>query len=126
MNAWMLFLPAALVVMGCAAYTLWPDGSHVEAWPQLRARARAACQLGSVSSVMLALAGLGCLGGPAGMLGWLMIVLGLLGVVAGAVVLRRYLATTSSSPSPESRWRRQPRRVGPRRGTARSGHDQPS
>jgi hypothetical protein len=91
-TAWMLFLPGALVVMSCAAYTLVRDGARATSWRQLGVVAATGCRLGVLSCLMLALAGLGCLGGPAAVLGWAMIVLGLLGAGAGAVVFTRYLA----------------------------------
>ena len=93
-TAWLLCLPASLIVMCVAAYVVLRDGSQAQSASQLTAAAAAGCQLGAVSSVLLALAGLGCLGGAASMLGWAMIVLGLLGTAAAWLFFRRYLAET--------------------------------
>jgi len=91
-TVWLLFLPAALVVMCCAAYTLLRDRARPRSWGQQQVVAATGCRLGVLSSLMLALAGLGCLHGPASVLGWAMIVLGLLGAATGYLVFRRYLA----------------------------------
>jgi hypothetical protein len=101
-TAWLLFLPGALIVMCCAAYTLLRDASGVQSWGQLRTVAATSCRLGVLSSVMLALAGLGCLDGQASVLGWAMIVLGLLGATSGFLVFRRYLAKTNPPRSVRS------------------------
>jgi hypothetical protein len=93
-TAWLLLLPGALVVMCCAAYTLLRHGPRAQSYEQLHAVAVTGCRLGVLSSVMLALAGLGCLDGQASVLGWAMIVLGLLGAAMGCLVSRRYLAET--------------------------------
>jgi hypothetical protein len=98
-TAWLLLLPAALVVMCLAACTLLRDGSHTASSRQLHARAATSCRLGVLSSVMLALAGQGCLDGPASVLGWAMIVLGLLGATSGFLVFRRYLAEPNAPRS---------------------------
>ena len=102
MTAWLLLLPGALVVLCCAAYTLLRDGSRVTSWSQLRTIAATSCRLGVISSVMLALAGLGCLKGQAPALGLTMIVLGLLGATSGLLVSRRYLTETEPPQSVRS------------------------
>jgi len=102
-TVWLLFLPGALVVMCCAAYTLLRDGPRAQSWGQLRTAAATSCRLSVVSSAMLALAGLGCLDGQASVLGWTMVVLGLLGATSGLLVFRRYLPETSPP-----RWVRSP------------------
>ena len=99
MTAWLLFLPGALVVMCCAAYPLVRSGSRAQSWVEVQTVASTSCRLGVLSSVMLALAGLGCLDGQARALGWAMIVLGLLGTIAGLLVFKRYLAETGSPRS---------------------------
>jgi hypothetical protein len=96
----LLFLPAALVVMGVAACTVCCRPSRAESWEQLRARASESCRLGTLSSLMLALAGLGCLDGPAAILGWTMVILGLLGAAVGCIVFKRYLVETGPSRRP--------------------------
>jgi uncharacterized membrane protein len=93
-TVWLLFLPAALVVMALAAYTLARDGSRAQSWKELAVVAATGCRLGVLSSLMLAIAGLGCLTGPAWVLGWAMIVLGLSGAIGGYLVFRRYLVET--------------------------------
>jgi hypothetical protein len=108
-TAWLLFLPGALVVMCCAADTLLRNGSRFETWSQMRTVAATSCRLGVISSVMLALAGLGCLKGHASVLGLVMVVLGLLGATSGVLVSRRYLTETElprSVRSSESPWLR--------------------
>jgi uncharacterized iron-regulated membrane protein len=90
--ACLLFLPAALIVMLVAAYTLWRDERRAQSARQRQAAATRACRLGALSSLLLALASLGCLSGPAPALGWAMIILGGLGAAAAYVVYRRYLA----------------------------------
>jgi hypothetical protein len=91
-TAWLLLLPGALVVMCCALYTLLRHGPRAQSREQVHAIAVTGCRLGVLSSVMLALAGLGCLDGQAAALGWAMIVLGLLGAALGCLVSMRYLA----------------------------------
>jgi hypothetical protein len=98
-TAWLLFLPAALVVMCLAAYVLVRDGSKLHSSRQLHTSATTGCRLGILSSVLLALAGLGCLDGAASMLGWAMIILGLLGAAVGFLSSRRYVAE-SNRPRP--------------------------
>jgi len=78
------FLPASLAVMCFALYKLWRDAP----------RARAGCRLAVLSSLILAVAGLGCYQGPAWALGWLMIILGLGGAMTGSVVFQLYLGET--------------------------------
>jgi hypothetical protein len=92
LTAFLLFLPAALVVMACAAYTVCKRSSSAAREGDVMARANAGCRLGSISSLMLALAGLGCLGSPASGWGWAMIMLGLLGATAGYLVVKRHLS----------------------------------
>ena len=67
MTAWLLCLPASLVVMGVAAYVVLRDGSQARSSRELTAAAATGCRLGALSSVLLALAGLGCLRGAAPM-----------------------------------------------------------
>jgi F0F1-type ATP synthase assembly protein I len=98
-TAWLLLLPAALVVMCLAAYTLLRDGSHTASSRQLHTCAATSCRLGVLSGLLLALGGLGCLDGAASTLGWAMIVLGLLGATAGYLVFRRYLAEPTAPRS---------------------------
>jgi hypothetical protein len=102
-TAWLLFLPGALVVMCCAVYTLLRDGARLQSWSQLRTVAATSCRLGVLSSVMLVLAGLGCLDGPASVLAWAMIVLGLLGATSGFLVFRRYLGEPNAPRSVRQR-----------------------
>ena len=90
--ACLLFLPAALIVMVVAACTLWRDEQRAQSARQRQVAATRACRLGALSSLLLALASLGCLGGPARALGWAMIVLGLLGAAGAYAVYKRYLA----------------------------------
>ena len=103
MTAWLLFLPAAVVVMGLAAYTLLRDGSQARMAAELTACADTGCRLGVLSGVLLTLAGLGLLGNDAAPAGWAMVVLGLLGAGAGSVFHRRHLARPGPSPS-VGRW----------------------
>jgi len=91
-TACLIFLPAALIVMSSAGYTLWRDERRARSAWQRQATATRACYLGLISSLLLALAGLGCLNSPARVLGWVMIGLGLLGAFAAYVVVQRYLA----------------------------------
>jgi len=93
-TAWLLCLPAALVVMGLAALTLLRDGSRAPSLTQLHTCAGTGCRLAVLSSVLLALAGLGCVDGAASVLGWAMIVLGLLGATSGCLFFRRCLFDT--------------------------------
>jgi hypothetical protein len=100
------FLPVALVVMCFALYKLWRDGSRARSPRERHAVATTGCRLGVASSLMLAVAGLGCLQGPAWMIGWLMILLGLGGAITGYVVIRIHLtqcAPTSSMQQAEGR-----------------------
>jgi hypothetical protein len=90
--ACLLFLPAALIVMVVAAYTLWRDEQRAQSVRERQAAAARACHLGALSSLLLALASLGCLSGPAAALGWAMIIVGSLGAAAAYVVYKRYLA----------------------------------
>ena len=92
MTVWLLFLPAAVLVMGLAAYTLLRDGPRARSSQQRHACAATGCRLAVLSSLLLALAGLGCLDGTASALGWAMIVLGLSGATAAHLFFRRYLA----------------------------------
>ena len=97
MTACLLFLPAGLVVMCLAAYTLWRDGSRARSSRQRHACAETGCRLAVLSSLLLALAGVCCLDGLASALGWAMIVLGVSGATAGCLFFRRYLAATDES-----------------------------
>ena len=106
MAAFLLFLPAALVVMGCAAYATWRDAPRARSFEQLRACASTACRLSVISSLMLALAGLGCLNGPAAVWGWTMLALGLLGATASYLVSKRYLTDTGRSGTTRDALRR--------------------
>jgi hypothetical protein len=99
----LLFLPAALIVMSVAAYTLWRDERRARSARQRQAAAARACHLGALSSLMLALASLGCLSGSTRALGSTMIVLGLLGATAAYVVHKHYLAEPERTrPRPPS------------------------
>jgi hypothetical protein len=99
----LLFLPAAVVVMGLAAYTLLRDGSQARTAAELHACADTGCRLGVLSGVLLALAGPGLLGGDAAPVGWAMIVLGALGAAAGYVFHRCHLAQPDP-PRSVRRW----------------------
>jgi hypothetical protein len=96
-TACLLFLPAGLVVMCLAAYTLLRDTSQARSPDQVQASAVTGCRLGVLSSVLIALAGIGCLDGPVFALGSVMIVLGVSGATAGCLFFRRYLAATDRS-----------------------------
>ena len=95
----LVFLPAALIVMCFALYKLWRDGSRAQSPRERHAVAATGCRLALASSLMLAVAGLGCLQGPAWMLAWLMILLGLGGTITGYGVNRLYLAQRDPTPS---------------------------
>jgi hypothetical protein len=101
-TVWLLCLPAALIAMALAAYTLTRDGSRARSSGQLEAAA-SGCRLAVLSSLLLALAGLACLGGAAWILGWVMIVLGLGGAAAGCLFFRRYLVEPHSPRHPPHR-----------------------
>jgi hypothetical protein len=96
---WLVFLPVAVGVMCFALYRLWRDEPLAQSPQQRYAVARTGCRLAVVSSLMLAAAGLGGFQGPAWVLGWLMIVLGLGGVITGSVVFQRYLGETGQPQS---------------------------
>jgi uncharacterized protein YfiM (DUF2279 family) len=86
-----LVLAVAILLMCCAALTLVWDGSRAASSAERRAVAARGCRLGVVSSLLLAVAGVACLDGPASAWGWAMIFLGLAGATAGYLVFRRYL-----------------------------------
>ena len=92
MTVWLLLLPTGLVVMGLAAYTLLRDTSQPRSVEQLHASAVNGCRLGVLSSVLIALCGLGCLSGQASVLGCTMIVLGLAGATGGWLFYKRHLS----------------------------------
>ena len=91
-TAWLLLLPAGLVVMCLAAYTLLRDASQPQSPDQSHASAVTGCRLGMLSSVLIALSGLGCLSGQACILGYTMIVLGLAGATGGWLFSKRHLS----------------------------------
>jgi len=78
--------------MCLAAYTLLRDVPRARSSQQLHACAATGYRLAVLSSLLLALAGLGCLDGAVSMLGWAMIVLGLSGATAGCLFFSRHLA----------------------------------
>ena len=106
MSGFLVFLPVALVVMCVAVYKLCRDGSRVRSVPERHAVARTGCRVAASSSLLLAVAGFGGIQGPAWMIGWLMILLGVGGALTGYVVIRLYPARSAQTPSTQQplRW----------------------
>ena len=92
MTACLLCLPAGLIVMCLAAYTLLRDASQTRSPDQLHVSAVTGCRLAVLSSVLIAVSGLGCLRGEARVFGFVMILVGLTGVAAGGLFAKRHLA----------------------------------
>src|SRR4051794_16489051 len=108
---WLLFLPAAVLVMVVAAVLLWRKLPHAQTRQQRYTLATTGSRLGMFSGLLLAPSGLGLLGGPGTALGLIMIGLGLSAAAAGYAFQRHcthVIFRESSEPLPRRRTMRSP------------------
>ena len=90
---WLIFLPAAILVMGFAVYAVWREAPKTSP-EQRHGLARSGLQLAAISGLLLAPTGLHLLAGPNWQFGVLVIAIGLLAALGAHVLAERFRVTS--------------------------------